>query len=225
MTDEGVLVLISCCATAAAFIYAAVRLFRRGKPLYFQLIAAAVGCLLLSSLNRLAAVFCGSFDTLATAAPLAVGGAALFLLSANYDQLDGIVDDGTARLYVKLSACIAPLLLAVSGVVIVAFCAGDILMRIVTALVLLPMLPASYLNLKHLLLPADEVGFLRATRGTNLCALGFYIAVHTAMLLSPEGIGVLSGAPCLLLTAASLALAISAERGTSVWLALISAFS
>lgn len=225
MIDEGVLALISCGLTAAAFVYAAVRLFRKGKPLYFQLIAAAVGCSLLSALNRLAAVFCGSFDALATAAPLAVIGAVLFLLSANYDQLDGLVDGGMARLRVKLAACIAPLLLAVSGAVIVTLCTGDILMRIVTALVLFPMLPASYLNLKHLLLPVDEVGFLRATRGTNLCSLGYYIAVHAAMLLSPAGVGVLSGAPCLLLTAATLALAISAERGSEAWLALISAFS
>ena len=34
-----------------------------------------------------------------------------------------------------------------------------------------------------------------------------------------------NGVPCLLLTAATLALAISAERGSEAWLALISAFS
>ncbi len=223
--NNEIFALIAGVISVAAFVFGSVLLFRKGKPLYFQLIIAAVGCSMLAELNRLAYVYCGNFDGRAVVGTIAVLGSVLFLLSANLDQLDGLVDGGTVGVKTKLAACIAPLVFAAGAAAIVYFCKGDLLAKIVTAVALLPALPASYLNLKHLLMNEDEIGFLRATKGTNIAALGYYASVYAAMLLSPSGIGVLSGAPCLLITAATAALALCAERGAKIWTTSMYEFS
>lgn len=46
-----------------------------------------------------------------------------------------------------------------------------------------PALPASFFSLKHLLLPPDDIGFLKSTTGINILALAFYTANYVYPLL------------------------------------------
>ncbi len=84
-------------------------------------------------------------------------------------------------------------------------------------LMLLPMLPASYFNMKHLLLPLDAFELLRATRPCNLASLGFYLLSALYGLLCALGNTALAGVTSVMLSVLMLFLVSAAIRGAKKW--------
>ena len=171
--------LLAFAVSAAAFGYGAFRLFRKGIPKLFRLYVCAAGCYMLEELwvivNSLLGN--GSQDGLVTVRLFGFFGCLCFMLSANANEFDRTVDEGNSR-KAKLLAILAPIGLLLLYAVY-AFSPLNTRPMIVTGigfLSVLPALPASYFSLKHLLLPEDEMGFLRATRGIDAAALVFYAA-------------------------------------------------
>ena len=209
--------------TASAFAFGAAKLFRKKKPLYFQLYVLACGCIMLERLIELAAAICETEAGGMTAAGFfGMLSFALFILSANRGTLDGIVDDrreGRNR-RARLLALAAP---AVTAPLVVA----DVLVHagkttpasgILLFIALIPVIPASYYNLKHLLLPMDEIGLLRATRPCNVFAL-LFLTVNTAFdLLSVISAEFAVTAVCSIGSAVLAALLVAgAVKGEKRW--------
>lgn len=168
---------ISSLISVVAFINGACNLFRKRKPLYFQLLICAVGCLALEQLYITVGIWCGIFNPNLNLGMLGLFGCNFFLLSANYGQLDSIIDDRTStnRLPRQI-ALIAPILLIVAIVVIPLLITTYSIKNILLfTFMFLPACPASYFNLKHLVMPMDDFKFLKGTRKCNLCALVFYV--------------------------------------------------
>lgn len=171
--------LLAFAVSAAAFVYGAVHLFRNEVPKYFKLFVCAAGCYMLEELwvivNSLLGN--GSQDGLVTVRLVGFFGCLCFMLSANANEFDKVVDDGANR-KVRLLALAAPAVL-LTLYALYAFSPLNIQPAAVTATGLIsisPALFASYYSLKHLLLPEDPMGFLGATEGIDGMALVFYAA-------------------------------------------------
>lgn len=141
-------------------------------------------------------------------------------ISANYGQLDSVVDGGEEqnRRAARL-ALIAPVLLAVGSLYagIQVMMNNPIYLSILLVIILLMALPASYYNLKHILMPVDDFGFLRGTKWCNIYALSIYVAniFYILALYGPfwNAIDICTVLMAVLITG----LSISAVRGREQW--------
>lgn len=121
----------------------------------------------------------GSQDGLLTVRLFGFFGCLCFMLSANANEFDKVVDDEKSKEQkARAMAFIAPTVL----LMLYALYAFSPLNPKLTATIVIgfvsisPALPAAYFSLKHLLLPEDEMGFLRVTKGIDILALIFYAA-------------------------------------------------
>ena len=102
---------------------------------------------------------------------LGIAGSFVFFLSANYGQMDKLLDDGAKenRKY-RLLGFLTPLLIAgIYGLVFLFDISLEsiIVYGVMTAIIMF----ASYFNLKHFIFPDVEFGIIRSIRGYNLIAL------------------------------------------------------
>ena len=166
---ENLAILV--CA-AAGFIFGASRYLRPKQPLYASMIVLGLGCILLGRLFQCVWLWTGG--TLTEGFQIGILGAAgafSFFFSANYGQVDSLVDDGGKAFRrwrviawigpVCIAALYAVILLSPAGTVIKAVCGFTALM---TAL-------ASYFHVKHLFIPDIDYGVVRCQRGYNALAL------------------------------------------------------
>ena len=203
---------------ALGFAHGALRLFRKKNPLYYQLLVCAAGCFALQQLSAAVTALCGGSSESVTVGMFGFFGCNFFLLSANFGTLDRIVDDGSAtNNAAKRLAFLAPAVMAVCLVLVFFMWRSDLFAAIVMMIVLLPALPASYFNLKHLLLPMDDFGFLRATRRCNLAALALYLVTVAYLLALGSGSTAAANAAVLVMSASALWLVFSAEGGAKAW--------
>ena len=204
--------------TAVSFTYGAIRFFRKGKALYLQMIVGGLGCMMLSRAFQ--------FITLLTSGGLPEGfhtgmlgtvGAFLFFLSANYGQMDKLLDDGSRenRKY-RVIPLIAPAVLA--GIYALLFLIPSTadkraIYGVMTAIIML----AAYFNLKHFIFPDVELGIIRSIRGYNLIALLLAaLAVGEMAVLSLNAqlpILIVYVAICVV----SLAIVPILEKGVKTW--------
>ena len=210
--------LASFAISAAAFWLGAVELFAKNNPLYMKLLVCAAGCFMLEQQLLLVNLWCGVHEVF-TIGMLGILGCNYFLFSANYGTLDRIVDDGGKKNRpARILAGIAP-------VVVVLLCVNaffawkdkDIICAVMWMLMLLPAIPASYFNLKHILLPTDDFGFLKATRNCNISALILYVVMAFFVRCSATDNSRLEGILSLLMSLAVLGITISAIKGAKKW--------
>ncbi len=200
-----------------AFVFGTVKLFRKKKPLYLQLLICAVGCFALQQLSYIVNLWCG-VTAAVSIGMFGIFGCNFFLLSANYGTLDRIVDDGKGSKKARIGAIAAPLLmvsLAISA--FFAWRSRDLLCAFMWLLILFPALPASYFNLKHILLPVDPFAFLRATKPCNVAALVFYTVTAIYAIGSAVWSSRIVGALLVLMSLSVLGLSICAVKGAERW--------
>lgn len=203
---------------AAAFWLGALRLFATRKPLYMKLLVCAAGCFMLEQQLLLINLWCGVKEVFSIGM-LGILGCNCFLLSANYGTLDKIVDDGAKRnRTVKLAANIASVAVAILCLnVFLLWKDKDLICAVMWLLMLLPAIPASYFNLKHILLPADSFGFLKATKNCNISALVLYVVMAAFAACSASDNSRLEGILSCMMSLAVLGITMSAIRGAKKW--------
>ena len=82
---------------------------------------------------------------------------------------------------------------------------------------LIPSLPASYFNLKHILLPMDPFEFLRATKPCNVAALVFYVVTAIYVIETAITSSIVIGIISVLMSLSVLGLMICAVKGAKKW--------
>ena len=172
--------------TAVSFTYGAIRFFKKGKALYLQMIVGGIGCMMLSRAFQFITLWTrGSIPNGFHIGMLGTVGGFLFFLSANYGQIDKLLDDGARenRKY-RLIGLIAPcLLLGVYSILFLIPATSD--KRTIYGVMSAVIMFASYFNLKHLIFPDVEFGFIRSIRSYNLIALLLaFLSVGEMVLLS-----------------------------------------
>lgn len=216
--------LLAFAASASAFAYGAFHLFQKEIPKYFQLYVCATLCYMLEELwvivNSLLGN--GSQDGLLTVRLFGFFGCLCFMLSANANEFDKVIDEGKNE-KAKALAFIAPMVLLVLYVLYV-FSPVNTEPTVVTVIGLVsisPALFASYFSLKHLLLPEDAMGFVKITKGINILALVFYAANYAYPLLDLYCSKIVMSGYDLILAGMLFVMIVMCKKGAIKWKALI----
>ena len=168
-------------ASLGTFIYGVKHFFKKGKAYYLQIVTMAFGCYAMGSFYYL----CQSITAEAvpegfTAAYLGRIGFFLFLFTANFGQIDGLLDDRTpAFRKFRYIALLAP---AAVALLYVPCALTDMLVstKISLIFVWLAAMCSSYYNFKHAVISDLGYGFAKAIRPYNICAL---ILIFTELIL------------------------------------------
>lgn len=209
--------LVSFLIAAFAFGFGAAKLFKKRKPMYLQILVSAAGCFSIQQLSYLVNLWCGVTEAVSIGM-LGIFGCNFFLLSANFGTLDKIVDDGKGSGRARAVSVIAPAVTAVlAAAVFLSWKDRDLFCAVMWLVMLVPALPASYFNLKHILLPTDPFGFLKATKPCNVAALSFYTVTAAYGICSAGAGSTVAGILSVLMSLSVLALSLCAVKGASKW--------
>ncbi len=173
-----------------SFSYGLARFFRKRKALYTRMIVFGIGCAMMGRLFETLNLFAfGEIPSGFHIGMLGIIGSFLFFFTANYGQMDSLVDDGSAQFRkVRLIALIAPVCIwALFGVYVhfAGFYAGAVVRAIVTAVIAL----ASYYHLKHLIIKDVDYGIIRSIRKYNLLALFYALLCMLEMIFHAAPFG------------------------------------
>ncbi len=216
--------ILAFAVAAAAFAYGAATMFRRGTAKYFQLYVCAAGCFVLEELWVIVNSLLGNGheDGLVTVRLIGLFGCLCFMLSANAAGFDKAVDDGSHKAIRGVSLA-APAVLAVIAALYIMHPvhAGRRLTASVGCLSVLPAIFASYFDMKHLLLPNDELGFLAATRGISLFSLLFYAVNFVYPFFDLTAGRVAMGVIDLAISVLLSVIVILCRKGAAAWQTLV----
>lgn len=170
--------MIEFSAVAAVLFVCIMKMRKKGFALYFKIYLCTTACYALFLLYDIITTLCLKLLLPVNIGSIGILGCGAFLLSANFGQMDGLVDERTKRSRTaSLSALIAP------AVFLALFCVLVIPADVVPAFKILAIIPvssgiiASYFHLKHIFLPADPMGLLKTVRPGNILALLFLLSI------------------------------------------------
>lgn len=193
--------------------------FNEKKALFPKLVAAGLGCVALGSLHDVVYLLVRSKHVTGIYLSfLGTIGCFLFLLSANYGQLDRLFDDGS-RLFKKhrIIALMAPVVIIMTYVPVIFSDGIPLGMKIFAFFGWLPMAAASYYNIKHAILPDCGFMFVKAVRPYNIAAivLEFSQACHIVMRVYELTTGIMISSVAVSLSL--MAVLYYAKRGAGKW--------
>ena len=215
--QDIIFALASFLIAAFAFGFGAFRLFKKKKPMYLQILVSAAGCFALQQLSYVVNIWC-DVTAAVSIGMFGIFGCNFFLLSANFGTLDKIVDDGKGSGKARVISIIAPVIMAVLAVAaFLSWKDKDMFCAVMWLVMLIPALPASYFNLKHILLPMDPFEFLRATKPCNISALVFYAVTAAYVICSATMGSTVSGVLSVAMSVSVLGLSLCAVKGAKKW--------
>lgn len=210
--------IIACLIAVAGFIYAGFAMGKKKIALYFSLLIFAAGCFALQQIAMLVATACNVSSALniGRAGLLACN---LFLVSANYGSLDSIVDDGSrenvpAKNKGKVAAVIFIIVLAIYFMVAIK---TKLYLAVINTVLMIPAIFGVYYNVKHILMPTDALGLLKATRRCDLAALSFYVYNVIYIFALSFNSQILYSISMILISLSLFALSIFAVKGAKEW--------
>ena len=205
--------------TAVGFGYGLFRFFRGKSALYLRMIIIGVGCAMLGRLFETLQLFVnGELGSGFHVGMLGTIGSFLFFFTANYGQMDSIVDDGSKKFKkYRLIGLLAPI--SVIALYCVAygfkgFSETSVALGVQSAVTAM----AAYFHLKHLVIPDVEYGLIRAIRSYNLLALIYAYLCMAEMIVESTALPtVCSVIVFVLQCAVMLAFVPVLERGVKKW--------
>ena len=164
-------------AVVAVLSVCGMKMHKRGFALYFKIYLCAAASYALFLLYDIISTLCLKIHLPVDVGGIGILGCGAFLFSANFGQMDGLVDERTKKSRkASLAALLAP------AVLLALLCVLVFSANVAPAFKFLGMIPlssgivASYFHLKHILLPADPMGLLVTVRPGNILALLFLLS-------------------------------------------------
>lgn len=195
-TPETIFSVVYCIGMIAAFVIGAAELRKKKAPLYLRLMIYAIGCAALEAICTTVAIVCSNEnDPSRTARLFSSIAYYIFLASANWGQIDGLVDERTPKTKkARLIALIFPAVVAVAApfILIPLFSSKKIAFAIVLMIELIPLAIGGYFSFKHLLLPMDAVGIKKMAKPINISVI---ISMVLGLLYMASYIYVFKGKP------------------------------
>lgn len=160
---------------------------REKKALYLQMITCGVLSMMVARLFQVVyLIIHGSLNHGFHIGMLGTIGSFLFFFSANYGQMDGLVDDHTARFRkTRIMSLLAPVIILISYVYFYTF-TDDMELRICVGVVAFFMMLSTYYNFKHIIIYDVDLGIIASLKWYNILALVYailtmveYIAYYT----------------------------------------------
>lgn len=158
-------------ASFSAFVYGIRNFFKKGKAVYLQLVTLGMGCYAMGCIYHLFQMI--TYDEVVegfTASYLGKMGFFLFLFTANFGQIDGLLDDGTPQ--IKKSRILGFLAPLVAGILYIPCAVVEMPLstKVTYALVWICAFLSLYYNFKHAIIKDLGFGFAKAIRPYNISA-------------------------------------------------------
>ena len=200
---------------SVALLYGLYTAFRKHTPLYYKIVFFAMAscflglgyCSLAQLLwpQGLQGFHVGYFGSV---------GMYFFLYSSYYGAINSLADDGTRRfrLYRAAAFFVAALTAVLAGTGIWVLGTGE---RLLSTLVLVPVVATVYFSVKHLIFPDVEMGIIAAMRPFNAMVAALCMLQAADLCLPAAGAGAWVRAVCMaVLLAACLPVA---RKGVQRW--------
>lgn len=157
---------------AFGFIYGLVHLVWPRKALYTQMIVYGLGCAMVGRLFQVVTLFAfGGLTNGFNIGMLGIIGSFLFFLTANYGQMDSLVDDGSKKFQkTRIMALAAPAAIFLLYGIYVHVTVIDLSTFVRLAGVLIIAVTA-YFHLKHILIEDVDFGLVHSLRRYNILGL------------------------------------------------------
>ena len=206
------------------FVYGLFRFFRKDSAssdsgTYLRMIVFGLGCAMLGRLyGTLMLLVKGEYYPGFDVGMLGIIGSFLFFFSANFGQVDSVVDDGSKScIKARMIALIAPLYVAALWCGVFAEYGVNEL-TISVGVEALALALASYFHLKHLIMKDTGSGILKSMRAYNLLALVYAVLCLSEVLVDGSSLPpavpiILCVVECIVLLAFLPVL----ERGVKKW--------
>lgn len=210
-----ILLLASAAISFAVGVY---KFFRSKTALFKILVTASIGCSMLGRLYELVTLIIrGEIPSIFNIGMLATLGAFLFIFSASYSQMDGLVDDKSAGLSkYRLTALIAPVV--IMAIACLNFKAELSLGLTIFIMVLyLVIAVASYYNLKHVIIPDVSFGIIASIKAYSIAALVLELFTAIQILADKLGIEMLWTVSSILIAITYPIVLIAMDRGSKKW--------
>ena len=220
MTSYSLANIITCVGAFAGFFYGAFLFFRPRKAVYAQMITLAVGCMALGRLYQVIRIATTSdYSSRFHLGVLGIFGTLMFLFSANYGAIDGLLDDKSKEYRrFRIIPLLAPILVLFLYLVFFLFADQMRPVRLMAFLVCCFIACTSYYNLKHLIFPDVENGVIRCLRAYNLLALVFEFLCLAEIVAQSRDHAVITLIIGVLMATVLPMIVISVERGYKKWL-------
>ena len=206
-------------ATLFSLIYGLRYFFKKGKPLCLQSITMAMACHALGSVYHLCQTL--TSDQLVegfTPAYLGRIGFFLFIITASYGQLDRIVDDGSEKMRsARIIALIAPVLAVLLYIPNALIEDVSIMTKLTYAVVWIPAAISVYFNLKHVLIPDFDFGFIKAIKPYTGCVLCLGVSELLCLTAWDYYFPIPLAITSLLFGALCILTMLSAKKGVEKW--------
>lgn len=164
--------LLAFVLSAAGFVYGAMRFFKKKVALFNQMAVCAVGCFMFARLYCVVEYLCRRTQATGfNVSYIGMLGGFMFMFSASYGQMNGLVDGGEKENFkYRLISALAPV--AVMAMIALVLTSNAVFgVKFIFVLVLAAIALSSYYNLKFILIPDVDMGILKSIRGYNLVAL------------------------------------------------------
>lgn len=216
---SDVIILVT---TITLFIYGIKHFFKKGRAFYPCFITLGVGCYAMGTLYHLCQTL--TVDEISegfTATYLGKMGFFLFLFTANYGQMDGLLDDGNECF--KKSRQIALVAPIVAGLLYIPCLVVEmpITTKITFGLVWICALSSVYYNLKHAVIDDCGFGFAKAIRPYNAWAVALTFIELVQLVLwayyDIEGGFILIAITSIIFSVALVMTVINLKRGIEAW--------
>ena len=177
-------ILIFVCSLVAS-IYGIYAFFISKRVLYSRMAVGGILCLMLSSLYQI--IYIVSQGEMIKGFNIGILGlisSFMFFFSANFEQMDGLVDDKTKKFRsTRLKALIAPLVVLIIYCIFL-FSAVSIELKIVYGVVAFFAMLCIYYSFKHLIIYDVELGMVKVLRPYNALVVLYTILI----MIEPIGI-------------------------------------
>ena len=158
------------------FIYGLVRLVMSGKAPYTHMIVYGLGCVMIGRLFQTVSLFAfGELTNGFNIGMLGIVGSFLFFFTANYGQMDSLVDDGTPKFQkTRLMALAAPAVIFILFAIYIHYTGIDFstFVRLAGMMIIAV---TSYYHLKHILIEDVDFGLIKSLRRYNILALALAV--------------------------------------------------
>ncbi len=203
-------------------ILAVITLLKHYNIMYLRMICWAVICAFFARLFHVVVmILFHQVEFNISMSTMGVFGSLLFLLSANFGQIDGLVDDGSRKAKkARIIALIGPLLIIALYVIYLINSFAWVLwmsVHINMAIVGVVILPCIYFNFKHLIIYDVEGGIVRSLRLYNALAVIYELMVMAEWFTIHMGFVYTYPITLVLQGAILLGLVPAAGRGVKKW--------
>ena len=195
-----------------------IRYLNTRKALFASMIVQGVICIALGRLFQCALLWTGgSLTGHFQLGSLGTMGAFAFFFSANFGQIDSLVDDGskTFRKY-RIIALVVQLYVVVMAAIIV-MSPASLAYKISCGIVCWIIGAACYFHIKHLLIPDVDYGVVRCLRRYNALAIALSVLSMLEMIALAWKADILLYVSGVGLCAVTLALVPVMDRGVKKW--------